>query len=558
MKKKRSVPPQAALAQTEAPTTGGLAGIASLRAGEGPALLALHAVLVTAAILLVYGGILRGGFVVDDLLWANTPTSLPSWVDVKRALWSWGFSGSELSAGLTPFFRPLGGLIVQTLHAVVGPKPAAWHAASLALHSVNAVLLLLILRSMLPGLSGSARLLCALLFALHPASAEAVLWISDVAELISGGFVFGLLWIWFTRESALSGARAAGICLLFAAAILTKEAALFLPPLALTYWLVNRNSPPGRQVLALMGAVIVLAMVYLGWRLAVIGSMVGDQDIGLRPVRVLELGLTHLRFLLVPATPPFALAAPEVALAAPWTIALALGLLGAASGFALHRGVPWRQWLLALAAILFSLWPAYAIALVGSGFFAGRHAYLPSAALAVLVALLLSRMPVRPERAGLVFGVLALCWTGVQFWQAQPTVAVWRDNAAVYRQAAAVSPGATGPLVGQAQALLPYAPEQALQLYLRAADIARSGGERANHLFEAAKILGESGRSEQSNDLLQQVIALRPRDSAAWTGLGNNAWAQKRFAEARVFYQRALEYDPANAVARRNLSLLPR
>ena len=54
--------------------------------------------------------------------------------------------------------------------------------------------------------------------------------------------------------------------------------------------------------------------------------------------------------------------------------------------------------------------------------------------------------------------------------------------------------------------------------------------------------------------MLNELVALEPRNSAAWVGLGNNAWMLGRLDEAESYYRRAFDLDPENFEAASNLA----
>jgi tetratricopeptide (TPR) repeat protein len=201
------------------------------------------------------------------------------------------------------------------------------------------------------------------------------------------------------------------------------------------------------------------------------------------------------------------------------------------------------------------LWPAYAVAVVGEGFFNGRQAYVPSIAIPILLAALWNRIPIGRVAAGgtlLTFGVLA--------WMVYATVAsalVWRTNVGVYSQSMMLSPSAAGPRAAIAESLAGAGEiDQAIAMYAGAAARASKVGEKAGYLYEMGRILGQAGRIAESNRQLGQVIELEPAHSHALTGLGNNAWIEGRTGEAEYYYRRAISANPGNGEAIANLQRL--
>ena len=73
-----------------------------------------------------------------------------------------------------------------------GPNPGWHHLVSVAFHSVNAVLLFLVLRKITGAFWRSA--IVAALFALHPLRVESVAWVAERKDVLSGCFFLLTLW----------------------------------------------------------------------------------------------------------------------------------------------------------------------------------------------------------------------------------------------------------------------------------------------------------------------------------------------------------------------------
>lgn len=75
-------------------------------------------------------------------------------------------------------------------------------------------------------------------------------------------------------------------------------------------------------------------------------------------------------------------------------------------------------------------------------------------------------------------------------------------------------------------------------------------------LTQAAMQAAFKGEWERAAQLNQRITELAPRDVAAWNRLGHALAELGRVAAAREAYQRALEIDPTNSIAQRNVTRL--
>lgn len=145
-----------------------------------------HGVLLAGALAVLisvaYGGSLRNALVFDELIFMQRDPRVQSLQGVEgiftQALWSFGEADD---AHVHQYYRPLQLLPLALSHAAFGT--AAWpsHLLSMLLHLANCLLAYGLYRILLTSQATAAVLV--LLFAVHPAYSEAVLWASDVAGL---------------------------------------------------------------------------------------------------------------------------------------------------------------------------------------------------------------------------------------------------------------------------------------------------------------------------------------------------------------------------------------
>ena len=137
----------------------------------------LLAVLLLAAVLLVYQPAWNGGFVWDDAPTSPDP-ELRSW----HGLWRIWFD-----LGATQQYYPVVHTAFWIQHRLWGDRPLGYHLVNIVLHVAVAGMAGLILRR----LSVPGAYLAAAVFALHPVHVESVAWITELKNTLSAAFYLG-------------------------------------------------------------------------------------------------------------------------------------------------------------------------------------------------------------------------------------------------------------------------------------------------------------------------------------------------------------------------------
>ena len=153
----------------------------------------LLCLLLALATWLAYWPVLRCGFVdLDDPLYVTENYQVQAGLSGKGLAWAF-------TTGHAANWHPLTWLSHQLDAQLFGLRAWGHHLTSLLLHTVNAILLFLVLRRAAGSTNreeGEAGFepqtaLCALvaaLFALHPAHVESVAWVAERKDVLSGFF----------------------------------------------------------------------------------------------------------------------------------------------------------------------------------------------------------------------------------------------------------------------------------------------------------------------------------------------------------------------------------
>lgn len=195
----------------------------------------IAAAALATAVLAAYVPALRAGFVYDDhLLFDAGMLARPlSWFWTSTAQFDWW---------------PLSWTALWLQGRVWGDAPAGWHAVSVAVHAVAAILLWRVLAALrIPG-----AWLGGLLFALHPAAVESVAWISELKNPLSAALAFGAALAWLRWDERRDARPPIAALALFALALMAKASVVMLPVVLLAIAAVRRGRLDGRELARLL------------------------------------------------------------------------------------------------------------------------------------------------------------------------------------------------------------------------------------------------------------------------------------------------------------------
>lgn len=360
--------------------------------------LPLLALLVAAVVL--YLPALRSPFVGDDYLLLVASRDMPFAHFLNSAANPWANTGElRLSAD---YWRPLSFLAFRGMYALFGGDSLPYHLFNLASHLVTVVLVYALALRLTRNRAGA--LVAAAVMAVHPASFEAITWISSIN---SAGLPYALgAWLAFAHAiERPAGERRRGFTLAFALAVVAlafrETADVIIFAMLLWYLLVPARSALRQRETWLPVAPFVALLAVHTLLVGVVHSPGTDESSVAFDRDAITTGWFYVKQALFPAQ---SLSRPLAALQQ----ALAVVLV-AVPFVALAK----RQWLIAALGfgLLVSIVP-YAVFGLGFG---PRYFYYPSALLALLagalvaaLAPLLDRLPSRTPVLAIGVGALAL------------------------------------------------------------------------------------------------------------------------------------------------------
>jgi tetratricopeptide (TPR) repeat protein len=212
---------------------------APMRAGKG--LIALLCVLLAGATIAVYSPVTEHSFIVlDDREYVTANPHIHnglSWNTIK-----WAFASTEAAN-----WHPLTWLSHALDYQLFVLNPAGHHLDSVLIHSLNAVLLFLLLAWVTKRVGPS--LLVAALFALHPINVESVAWVAERKNVLSTLLFFLSIgaYAWYAQKPHWR--RYLLVAALFAAGLMAKPMVITLPfvLLLLDYWPLERAPRDGTK-----------------------------------------------------------------------------------------------------------------------------------------------------------------------------------------------------------------------------------------------------------------------------------------------------------------------
>jgi len=372
-----------------------------MSAEASPPLRALSALPIAVAAAVFLPAVLGAGWVADDAVnlaaHAHEGDLLGEWTTPTYA---------HAGSGRGHIWRPVPATLQHITALAFGRSATAFRVLNVGLHLGNIALLQWLARR--AGASATGAVLLALVFAVHPVTADAVCWSSDVYDLAATTAVLGVLGV--ATSGASAGARALAVAALTLIAGLCKESAIAVVPVVAV---ASALRPGGwRTGLQLGAASAVGAGVYLGLHGSITAQSYASAAAATPVLHQVRAGLATAGWLVprpLDAAPMAHLFDPTDARTPAIGAATLAGIAGVA--LAVRRRAPTltRTVLAAGAAWGLLLTPA-AVGIPLIGVQAVRYAYLPLAATALLSAGALARPPGRPA---LVLGIaLALIGLG--------------------------------------------------------------------------------------------------------------------------------------------------
>ena len=398
-----------------------------------------HTLALTLVSIAVYANSLANGFVGDDkeqLL--QNPVVIGHHVAAAFGSGVWAFRGVQGN-----YYRQLQFLVYIAIHAVAGFQPFAYHLFFLLLNALTTLLVYFLALRLTE--RSQVALAAAALFAIHPIHTEVVDWIASLPDLMMTAIVVGAVWWFASQRGSPRGGQVAGHCVLYLAALCSKETGVTLLALYVSYERICLGRPIRdlRKNAALYSGLAATLAIYLAARWRALGGLAPAQQTfhHLSAPEFVSSAVVMAAQYLARLILPFDLnyfhvfhATRAVTPAFVFSLALLIGL----AAIAFRRAVP-APIAFGLAWIGLTLLPALNLTGVGQNVFAERYLYLPSVGFVWIAGIGWDWWAARQRALAWTAG-LAILAAGA--WQTIARNPDWRDDFTLLQVTVAQSPEA--------------------------------------------------------------------------------------------------------------------
>lgn len=563
-------------------------------------------VIITIVTAAVYSGVWSGGFLRDDfpVITENPWITSPGYIPEIFSSTLWAFYQGDFITGTSNYYRPVMHLLLMCSYNLFGTDPAGYHGVNLAFHILNAILVFLIASAVLRPDNAERDdnrlailpLAAALLFALHPASAEPVVWVAAIGELSFTFFFLLAFYLFMLNGQGRGRVFYIASILVYIIALFSKETATVIAPLFMLYGISERR--PVLPAIRRGAPYLIAAGVFVLIRSKIVGPLSAEHAMsGFQYLlSVITLTAQYVEKLIFPfgirLYYPFR--APESFSDIISHELFVLFIAAAAVAFWLIRGSYRRT------VAFFLLWISMALAppilmvkyIQGEWVFASRYLYFSIAGLSILAAYGLGRaLRERPLRA--VYYAVALIvlvpfaiesaragrfWTDeFSFWKKaaedapmSPTThaslgvayaerKMYADAIREYEEALKIAPDSAGVYSNLGVAYYNVKDlDRAIQMFGKALSYSKGESRAASLNTRIGLLYLEKGAPERAIPHFEQVVSTGQADGDVYNFLGIAYAGTGQKEKAYGAFSQALRLDPQNASARQNLEKISR
>jgi len=470
-------------------------------------------------------------------------------------------------------------------HQLFGTNPIGYHAVSVVLHALNALLVTIVLQRM--GLRAAPAGFAAALFAVHPVQVMSVAWVAEQKNLLSFLFVMLCMLAWLRSERGSIVAYLLAV-LFYIAALLSKSAVLGLPIVLATvdlFMLRRTVAATFVRLTPILLAGVVSALITISFEQKFIeqSDVIGIPDLPARVLLAMTTPWWYLKQLLVPIllSPVYPIWEVSPGRWQWWLPLVAWVACGICLFITWKRmSAEWRGWLI-WATMIFLLMIAPVSGLIAYG---NMHATLVSDHFLYVACIgpfsLLGFAIQRTSGSSHVSrGILAIGIVGLLSALSIAGIATYRDAIALWSRSVERAPNnpvanlglgvalrnqgqidRALPLFRHAAEVRPALPDA--QLFVAEIEMGRgdlpaaertlrnalvSNSKSAAHLDMLGTVLGRSGRLDEAVVVLKQAVEIEPRNAMMRSGLAEACLGAGQIAEAQSHFEELVRLAPGEA-----------
>lgn len=364
----------------------------------------------------------------------------------------WQYAWTSLDASN---WHPLTWLTLEADGSLWGSNPSGYHATNLVLHTLNSLLLFVVMSQMTDRLTLSACV--AGFFAVHPLHVESVAWISERKDVLCTLFLLLTIAAYIRYASRPSMLRYLLVIMLFVLGLLAKPMLVTLPILLLLLdvWplervagprsSIYRERYPQRTLRMLIVEKLPLLVLAFADGLTTVAAQFGavklmtDVPWGTRVANMFNAYAWYLEKTFVPIHLTIFYPHPEREL--PWSrvlFGLVLFCLISAWAFRRTRDKPYLAF--GWAWFVISLLPVIGLIQVGLQAYADRYAYIPHIGLFVAIVWEAESFFVKTKSRRILGGLLALSTLAACGVLTHLQIGYWQNNDTMWSHAIALNP----------------------------------------------------------------------------------------------------------------------
>lgn len=431
-----------------------------------------------------------------------------------------------------------------------GLNPAGHHATSVALHALNAVLLLLLVRRCTNQLWVAA--FVAAVFALHPLRVESVAWVAERKDVLSGLFFLLTLLAYLSWvDSGRTKLRYGLVLLLFACGLMSKPMLVTVPMifLLLDFWPLGRVTLPLSMAttwrliwekipfIALSAASCVATVVAQREAVASIEALPFPLRFGNAVLSI----LVYLKQLFFPVglVPfyPFQ-ASSYIAVAGPLCGLAVIAISFGAYRFRQARPFLLFGWLWYLVMLL----PVIGILQVGEQAHADRYTYLPQIGVLLALAMLLKEWITHISVPPRLFLISSLGVVSLLTYTTSQQLSHWRNSRSLWEYTLSQTERNDLAHINLGHVLIDEGkPVEALEQFRLALQIRPHLAEAHNNI---ATVLMDQGNNAAAMLEFEKAIKAKPHYAEANNNYATLLAAQGRFADAMKYFEAARQARP--------------